>query len=180
MKSRTFLATLAAALMCFAAISAAVSTENADAFSVTNTGCPGSVQVPATNGYFNGGAPQLDLPERFVWRSQCYSNYQQVVSVRYRVWGFVRGTGWVLKASVTRSATAGATGAWIAGLSGNSPSAWVSVDVLVEWRLTNGYLIGSQYVNYDAVGDYRCLSALNCGVFSNSEVGAFIHFVTGY
>jgi hypothetical protein len=174
------LAKLAVIIVAVAGVVAGVSTGNATAFSVSPTGCPGSVQVPTTNGYFNYGAPQIELPQRFVWRSPCYSNYQQNISVRYRVWGFVRGTGWVLKSSVTRSATAGSTGAWITGLSGASPSADVSVDVLVEWRLTNGYLVGSKYVNYNAIGDYRCMSALNCGVFSNSDVGAFIHFVTGY
>ena len=104
-----------------------------------------------------------------------------MISVRYRLFGYVRGTGWVLRSSTTRTATVnpGYSGAWMAGRSGLSPNADVSADVRVEWRLTNGYLVGSTYLDYNSVRDYRCITVA-CGVFSDPAVGAYIHFVTGY
>lgn len=181
MKSRLMLAKLAVAIVAAAGISAGVSTGNADAFSVpTSTLCPGTIQVPATKGYVNYGAFSIQFPDRYAWRSPCYPNYQQVISVTYRVFGFQRGTGWVLRSSTTRTSNADSTGAWIAGLFIPTPNADISVDVIVEWKLSNGVLIGSKRVDYDAIGDYACMNLLNCGVFSNPDVGAFIEFVTGY
>ena len=174
-------AKLAVAIVAVAGAVAGVSTGTAAAYSVTNSGCPGGIQVPRTNGYNYGGYPSFDFPQRFAWRSSCYSAYTQVISVRYRLWGYVRGTGWVERSSVTRTATVapGPEGAWIMGLSGASPAADISAGVTVEWRLTNGYLIGSQYVNYNAIGDYRCATG-GCGIYSDPTMGAYIHFVTAY
>lgn len=174
------LAKLAVAIVAVAGSVAGVSTGTAEAYSVTNSNCPGGIQVPRTNGY-NGGAPSFEFPQRFAWRSPCYSSYTQVISVHYLLWGYVSGTGWVKQVSTTRTATVspGFEGAWIMGQSGSARSADISAGVLVEWRLTNGALIGSQYVNYNALGDYRCATG-GCGIYSDPTMGAFIHFVTAY
>jgi hypothetical protein len=111
-------AKLAVAIVAVAGAFAGVSTGTAAAYSVTNSGCPGGIQVPRTNGYGNGGVPSFDFPQRYAWRSSCYSAYTQVITVRYRLWGYVRGTGWVERPSVTRTATVAPVyeGAWIMGL----------------------------------------------------------------
>ncbi len=182
---RRRLVKLAAATLAVAATVAGVSTETASAVSVTKNGCVGKVQVPVIKGYNYGaasyGAPTFVFPTRFVWRSTCYSKRTQVVTVRYRLWGYMRNTqGWQKRVEVTRSARVRpGYGAWIRELTGYSPNADISGDVLVKWKLTNGRLIGSKYLNYNAIGDYRCVT-VRCGVFPNAAMGAFIHFVTGY
>ena len=52
------LAKLAVAITAVAGVVAGVSPAPASAFSETNTRCPGTVQVPTTNGY-NFGSPSM-------------------------------------------------------------------------------------------------------------------------
>src|SRR4051794_38395206 len=72
----------------FAALVAARGVATAQAYSYQNTGCAGSVQVPAIIGYYNSIGPAFEFPQRYAWRSPCYSAYTQVINVRYRMWSF--------------------------------------------------------------------------------------------
>ena len=158
-----------------AALAAGVGASPANAFTASNSGCPGTVQVPQTRGYYG----LQEFPQRFAWRSACYANYTQVIKIRYRTWGFNLVTRrWEFAGELWREARSepGSAGAWLQGFNGLPRYANVSVDVLVEWRLTNGYLVGSTYVDYNAVSDYVCVQTPSCRIYSDPVVGAYLHF----
>jgi hypothetical protein len=150
----------------------------AQALTTQKTGCPGAVQAPVTTNGGLGGV-SFAFPQRYAWRSACYSALTQVISIRYRMWGLNLVTRqWVYYTAATTS-TAVAPGQIAVFSAWSAPSFYanVSVDVLVEWRLTNGTLIGSTYINYDSVTDYACLGSSTCRVYSDPVVGAYLHLV---
>jgi len=143
------------------------------AFTVTPSGCPGTIQAPRIVGL--GDFMTVHFPERFAWRSPCYANYTQVITVTYRLWGLNLQTGqWLMHGETPRSAQSAPNtqGAWIANWVPGVFYRFVSGDVRVEWRTLNGTLIGSKYINYNSAADYLCSSG-PCGIFSNEPtVGA--------
>jgi hypothetical protein len=180
-KMKFWIVRLAAVIVVVAGAVGGPSAGSAAAYSQTNSRCPGTVQVPTTNGYNNPIGASFEFPQRVAWRSPCYSAYNQVINIRYRLWGYDPPTHqWVNFNSTWRTATAPPGYAvWLLGWGGGSPYANISADVLVEWRLTNGYLIGSSYLNYDAIGDYFCGVGAGmgpCHVYSDPTMGAYIHF----
>lgn len=164
-------------IVCSASLAAAGAfAKPADAWTAQNTGCAGAVQVPTTNGYWGN---IFEFPSRIAYRSPCYAAYSQVISVRYRLWGLnLRSYQWEKYTEVTYTSLPvlpgykTTFGSWMAG----SAYLNISADVLVQWKLTNGTLIGSTYVNYDSTGDYTCQAGTGCRVFTDPVVGAFIHF----
>jgi hypothetical protein len=172
--NRRILATVALAIVSVSLL-ACVGVSPANAFSVTASGCPGTVQAPvfkAPYGTF------FEFPQRYAWRSPCYASSTQVVKIRYRLWGLNLNTRqWQYVGEQWREGRSdpGTQGAWVAGYSAVSTWGNVSADVLVEWRLTNGFLIGSKYVDYNSVYDYQCFMQ-GCGIYTDPVVGAYIHF----
>lgn len=161
---------VAAALLAVASFGAAP----ADAFTFQQAGCPGSVDVPRTNGY---SWPAFEFPQRQAFRAPCNSQSTQVISARYRLWAFnLQTRQWQYYTELRRSATVPpGYSVRLMGWSGGSTWANISADVLVEWRLTNGAFIGSTYINYDSVGDYGCPLGTPCRVYSDPVVGAYLH-----
>jgi hypothetical protein len=174
-KASRMIARLLTAMLVAATLLAAVGAGRAGAMTAKTSLCPGSVEAPTINGYQSLSGPYFEFPKRIAWRSPCYSAYTQIISLRYRLfrknlqtgqWGDPIST--VRRGSVSPSYSGLSAGAW----SGLAPGSNISGDVLVEWRLTNGALIGSTYIDYDATSDYRCLTTLGCGVYSDPIVGA--------
>jgi len=139
-------------------------------------GCAGSVQVPTTNGYWGS---IFEFPARNAYRSPCYAAYAQVISIRYRLWGFnLQTRQWVYYTEFNWTSAPVAPGykttfpSWMTG----STYANISADVLVQWRLTNGTLIDSVYLNYNSISDYACQAGTSCRVYSDPVMGAYLHF----
>jgi hypothetical protein len=43
--------------------------------------------------------------------------------------------------------------------------------VIVRWKLSNGYQIGSQWLRYNSGSDYRCLAPAGCSTGAYSGRG---------
>jgi hypothetical protein len=46
-------------------------------------------------------------------------------------------------------------------------------DVVVTWQTADGRFLGKQYVDYDAAGDYGCLTTY-CQVSHSNKLGAYL------
>jgi hypothetical protein len=155
---------------------AAIGVAPAHAFTWENNGCPGTIEVPTTNGYYNFG-PSFEFPTRVARRSACYATSTQTISVRYRLWGYnFSAARWEYYTELTRAGSVPPGYALkVAGFGGGSTRGAISADVLVEWRLPNGVLIGSQYINYNNTADYGCPMG-GCRIYQDPIMGAYIRF----
>jgi len=162
----------------------------AHAVTISNSGCPGTIQDPLnyaqmaayvpSPGYPVTNGPFFSFSARTAGRSPCYSTQSQVVKVRYRSWGYNFNTGkWEDAAEHWESGTmTPGQNITVRAYGAGENYGNVSVDVYAEWRTTSGTLIGSKYFNENSVSDYRCDST--CGVLTSQSIGAYVHFHNSY
>lgn len=161
-----------------------VGSGTASAYSqVGATGYPGSVSTPFIWGSwdFNAGNSVL-FPWRTVTESTAYARYDQYVCVQMDLVYSSASKYWVNYASRTNCAwiPAAATsvnvnGTQYTGLPGLNSFIYAG-NVKVTWRLSNGAVIGTRTLDYNATGDYRC-STINCFVgMTTWGGGAYLSF----
>ena len=151
--------------------------QTAFAYTPKAAGQPGLVQVPVTQGDYNGaGWPHVTFPARYVWRSGASAD-TQVVTVTYRIWKYNQAGGWPLYTTHTESArlAADAPGAWLTGWYFNVPFDSFAVNLQINWTALDGTLIDWKVIDYNTVTDYQCLTGSTCSVLPNASVGAFIY-----
>jgi hypothetical protein len=156
----------------------------ADAMTGYPTGCVGSLSIGKTAGDFRdftgqGASDYLISPAITIQRasSNCYSG-TQVISAVMRIFGY--GTdGWQYRKSATLQAPASVVPGYqlnIKNIAWEPSYLNVSVDVIITWRTPTGTLIGQERVDYNTVGDYYTFNTGAVGIFSDSVVGAYLHW----
>jgi len=177
-KHSLFKAGLATGLAGFLAIGLFGSGRPALAFTPKASGLPGLVQVPVTQGKYQGsGWPTVTFPTRYVWRSMGSSD-TQLITVTYRVWKYNAATGgWDLYNSQALAVRVSPSepGAWITGWYFNVPFDSFAANVLITWAASDGTALGWKVIDYNTFGDYQCLTPSTCSVLPNASVGAFIY-----
>jgi hypothetical protein len=129
-------------------------------------------------------------PARYIWRAP-FSGVQ-VATVQYRLFhknycsdfGITSGTcddGFKWFKTDTGRYTIGADAqgttvpAWADYIDANMPDGVMfGMDIVVTWRSAAGAFLGQTYLDYNARGDYFCLTTL-CGIGSNAKYGAWIY-----
>jgi hypothetical protein len=156
----------------------------ASAMSISHSGCIGAMTTGLTGGEYRdltglGATDWLVSPAMTIQRaaSSCWSG-NQVISVTMRIFGYTTGDGWKLRQTATLQGPISVPAGYQVQF---KKVAWdvsylnESVDIIVKWARPDGSLIGSERLDYNAVGDYV---AYDNGerIYSSTAVGAFIHW----
>lgn len=179
-RTATKIRALAAAVVVLTVLG--IGAQAASAYTTTPSGAsPGTATVPVTNAsYASYASGTLTTNARTIYESPGYRNYDQYVCLTARLWKLnaPRPQSWS-KVNERREC------AWIPAASsavnirgtnfpGLIPYFGYSVDIDITWQLSNGALLGRRNYDYNATGDYRCLTA-KCYP-GNSSVGAWVMF----
>jgi hypothetical protein len=148
------------------------------------SGRPGEI---ATSAYAtaNGATRRIVVHPTTAGAAPAYTGYWQKVCITKRLWQIVFTAAGSGGQPFWKQVASSQACAWVTGNgmtyddAVSFPAGYqkgYSVSIDVTWRLSNGYLIGSKTVDFDAVRDYRCVNG-NCttGV-TNWGGGAFVLF----
>ena len=141
-------------------------TLSAEAVTRTQKGSPGGQEIPTAWGVTTSDvfAPYVFQHAFDVYRSPSYSNYAQTICVTQRWWQKDLTSPYnpaYFYTSRTKCFTA-QPGQYVVipqWAVGAHIGYGYSADMKVTWKLSNGYVIGSRYVDYDQTGtvDYGCV-----------------------
>ncbi len=179
-RTATKIRALAAAVVVLTVLG--IGAQAASAYTTSASGAsPGTATVPVTDAaYVSYVTGRITTNARTVYESPGYRNYDQYVCLTARLWRLnaPRPQSWS-KVNERREcawirAASSAVNIRGTNFSDLAPYFGYSVDIDITWQLSNGALLGRRNYDYNAVGDYRCLTT-KC-FKDTSTVGAFIMF----
>jgi hypothetical protein len=153
----------------------AASTGSASAYTTSDWGRPGYVTTPRITGQtLDSVTGRVTFPSRTVYKSTAYSGYQQKVCVTYYLrYTMSPSTSWSAYSNGRTCKTLTTNNsATIGGLYWDVDTLFIwGGNVMVQWYLSNGTMIGQTVQYYNQTGDYWCSS---CYISSSNSLGAYL------
>jgi hypothetical protein len=157
---------------------------SAGALSAGGTGSSGSADVPKAQVFADWSGAKLASPYRTVTEASSYRNYDQYVCVTTRLFRLKNGPyqqSWVYERQATNCAWIRAAQSSVVvqgqGFTNLLLTQAYRIDVRFSWQLSNGYVLGTSWVDYDRAADYRCMTPPRCTPIDTSVGGAiYINF----
>lgn len=152
---------------------------SAGALSAGGTGSSGAADVPKAQAFADYFGATLVSPYRTVTEEPRYRNHDQYVCVTTRLFKLKNGPyrqSWVYEREATNCAwiPAARSSVVVQGqrFTNLLPTQGYRIDVHFSWRLSNGYVLGTSWVDYDRAVDYRCMTPPRCTPLETSVGGA--------